>query len=127
MSHSNKLALAVIKAFIQIHVQSKRDQTTLPYLEPPFINAPVVLCVWGLGGKGGAFEPELAVASISFGLQQLRRAFGLGPPAPNGSREGPSNDSELDLAFIPTPSQGFGGADITQTLIPKENVTVARP
>lgn len=85
----------------------------LPYLDPPYINPPVDLCAWGLGGKGGGFEPELEEAAISLGLQQLRRAFGFGPPAPIGSRDGESNEREADLAFIPTPSQGFGGADIT--------------
>ena len=49
------------------------------------------------------------VASISL---ELRRAFGLGPPAPNGSLPDESNDTLLDLAFIPAPSHGFGGADI---------------
>jgi len=56
-------------------------------------------------------------ASISLELEELRRAFGFGPPAPIGSRDGESNEREADLAFIPTPSQGFGGADITKTLI----------
>ena len=72
----------------------------------------VDLRAWGLGGKGGAFEPEFLEASIS--LRLLRRAFGFGPPAPIGSRDGESNDREADLAFIPTASQGFGGADITK-------------
>ena len=53
------------------------------------------------------------MAKFSLGLQQLRRAFGFGPPAPIGNRDGESNETEADLAFIPTPSQGFGGADIT--------------
>lgn len=52
--------------------------------------------------------------SILFGLNELRRALGLGPDAPIGGRDGESNATELDLAFVPTPSQGFGGADIPE-------------
>ena len=36
----------------------------LPYLDPPYINPPFDLCVWGLGGNGGGFldsEVELAI------------------------------------------------------------------
>ena len=46
------------------------------------------------------------------GLNELRRALGLGPDAPIGGRDGESNAT--DLAFVPTPSQGFGGADIPE-------------
>lgn len=75
------------------------------------------LCVWGRGGKGGTFATEvplLVEESILFGLNELRRALGLGPDAPIGGRDGESNATELDLALVPTPSQGFGGADIPE-------------
>lgn len=89
-----------------------KKKLSLPYLEPPYINPPLDLCAWGLGGTGGAFDSEEADISLEF-----RRAFGLGPPVPNGRRDGESNDTVVDLAFIPGPSHGFGGADIPQTLI----------
>lgn len=99
-------------------MKSERNKIMLPYLDPPYIIPPVDLCACGRGGKGGAFVPALVVEeSILLGLHELRRAFGLAPAAPNGSRDGESNETELDLAFIPTPSQGFGGADITLHLI----------
>ena len=83
----------------------------LPYLDPPYINPPFDLCVWGLGGNGGGFldsEVELAILPKS----RSRSAFNPGGPAPNGRRDGESNGTTLDLVFTTAPSHGFRGADI---------------
>ena len=75
----------------------------LPYLDPPYINRPFDLCVWGLGGKGGGFvdsEVELSILPKSRSVS----AFNLGGPALNRRRDGESNDTTLDLVLIPASS-----------------------
>ena len=83
----------------------------LPYLDPPYINPPFDLCVWGLGGSGGGFL-DSEVELVIFPKSRSRSAFNLGGPAPNGRRDGDSNGTTLDLVFTTAPSHGFRGADI---------------
>ena len=83
----------------------------LPYLDPPYINPPFDLCVWGLGGNGGGFL-DSEVELVIFPKSRSRSAFNLGGPAANGRRDGESNGTTLDLVFTTAPSHGFRGADI---------------
>ena len=49
-------------------ILNERNKSKLPYPGPPYMYPLVDLRAWGLGGKGGGFEPEFLEASISLGF-----------------------------------------------------------